>query len=147
MISLVNFQMEFDEIPLGPSMDNSRYSPNYYNGNVLSFAADNGFVSFVWNATQGCAFTHNFSFSFSSESPMPTYDNSMPNYRYNSNYDFSNQRRPMDTTNYGYGSTRPSHSYGSNPNYGYPSGQRYEPRPQSNTHPHYYSERNVMSFK
>lgn len=125
-------------IQLGPAMENSRYPPSYYNGNVLIYF---GTFFSLWNVTQGCAFTHDFSFSTSSESPMTSYGNSMPNYRYNPNYGSSYQTRAPDTMNYAYGSPRS--------NYGYPSGQRYEPRPQStrDIHPHYYSERNVMSFK
>lgn len=121
------------DFQLGPMMETSRYPSGYYNGNVISFAIDptkNGIFSFLWNFTEGCPICqsmHNFHFSIS-------LDNSMPTYRYNSNYGSSYQNRPYDTSNYASGSPRPNYSYGSNPNY-------------RDGHPHYYSERNVMSFK
>lgn len=79
---------------------------------------------------------------------MTFYDNSMPTYGYSSNYGSSYQDCAHDTMNY-YGLQRPNYSYDSNPNHGYSSGQRYEPRPQlaRDVQPHYYPERNVMSFK
>lgn len=126
-------------------MDTSRYPTSYYNGNVMSSAR----FFFLWSNNKGCtSINSNFNFSISLESPMTSYDNSMPTYRYNPNYGTSYQTRPIDASNYANVAQRPNYSYGSNPNYGYSNGQRYEPRPQQarDVHPHYYSERNVMSF-
>lgn len=124
-------------------MGTSRYPSGYYNGNVISFtiaSTKHGIFSILWSATKGYTTIHNLHYSISLESPMTSYDNSMPTYQMN---------RPHDTPNYANGSPRPNYSYGSNPNYGYSNGQRYDPRTQPirDVHPHYYSERNVMSFK